>query len=191
MHCRNGGTKARILTECESTAVAKRQNAGTALHARGFAPSISLSQESFARKQYCRWFSTATTPNGSAGSVAPADSVGDTARELDGSRIPRKLFVKRQGGADWVKLSTTASDVGDIKEEIKAKLELKEPLDALTLHVAKDNAGTDLGAALNSRSTLADAGVQSGASIVVKVVTVVTAASAAESGTSNDAAPRG
>jgi hypothetical protein len=194
MDCRNGGTKARILTECESTAAAKRQNAGTALHARGFAPSISLSQESFARRQHCRWLSTATTPNGSAGAAAPPGSVGDTARELDASRIPRKVFIKRQGGADWAEV--TAHDgisVAGLKEQIKAKLELKESLDALTLHVTKDKAGNDLGAALDSTDSIAE--VLSTAQLpadkkVRIVVKVVTAASAAESGTSNDAAPR-
>jgi hypothetical protein len=165
------------LTECESTAVAKCQNAGTALHARGFAPSVL--QESFARKQYCRWFSTSTTPttpDGSAGSVAPADSVGNTARELDASSIPRKVFVKRQGGADWAEVTAHGGmSVAGLKKQIMKEfpsLRDKDP-DFLTLHVAKDNAGTDLGAALDSRSTLADAGVQSGASIVVKVVTAV------------------
>lgn len=62
---------------------------------------------------------------------------------------------------------------GGLTELVKAKLEMAEPLHALTLHVAEvDDAGNVLSvenAALPSRKTLAEVKLADRASIVVKV----------------------
>jgi hypothetical protein len=71
-----------------------------------------------------------------------------------------RLFVKRENGVDWAELLPVVSNITSVvalKEQLKEKLELKEPLDAFTLHVAKDRHGRDLGDALDSTGTVAEA----------------------------------
>jgi hypothetical protein len=97
-----------------------------------------------------------------------ADSI-DVSSAIVGDRT-LTLFVKREGSVSWAEVSLTSdATVARLTKAIVVELDIKEPLDSLTLHVARDEAGKDLGDALNSRHTLAAANLQAGASIGVKV----------------------
>jgi hypothetical protein len=95
---------------------------------------------------------------------------------------PRTLFVKREGDAAWAEVVVDSKvSVARLTKEIVTGLKIVERLSTLTLHVAKDRAGADVEAALDSRATVAAAGLENGASIVVKVACAGSAASSAAS----------
>jgi hypothetical protein len=99
---------------------------------------------------------------------------------------PRTLFVKREGDAAWAEVTAEVSiSVARLTKEIVKELpSLRDKdLSTLTLHVAKDKAGTDLEAALDSTDTIEEALSQHAAMkktrIVVKVAGAGSAAPAA------------
>lgn len=129
-------------------------------------------------------FSTATTGDAASAKAIPSSS--EQARPKEHTTVPlaepRTLFVKREGDADWAAVSMdSAATVACLKEEIVRKLAITERLSTITLHVAKDNAGMDLGAALDSRATVTAAELENGASIVVKIAGALSAAPTAAS----------
>jgi hypothetical protein len=80
------------------------------------------------------------------------------------------LWVKKEGDAAWAEVIIDSSDsVARLTEAIARKLGLTERLSTLTVHELKDAADTVLGAALDSRTTVATSGLKDRASIVVKV----------------------
>jgi hypothetical protein len=91
------------------------------------------------------------------------------------------VFVKREGSADWAEVvAGTDTSVARLTKAIVAELKLEgERLSALTLHVARDKAGKDLGDALDSSDTLSAANLQAGAKIVVKMAGAAAAAGTA------------
>jgi hypothetical protein len=65
--------------------------------------------------------------------------------------------------------SISAHDGGDREEAEVGGAAPQERLDTLTLHVAADKDGKDLGAALDSRTAVVAAGLQSGSSLLIEV----------------------
>jgi hypothetical protein len=131
-------------------------------------------------------FSTKSTADPVPAKAAPSSVEQTLTKERTAipKAEPRTLFVKREGGADFAVLDAKPDLlVGLLKKEIVKELPSLRgvDLDALTLHVAKDKAGTDLEAALDSRTTVAAAGLENGASIVIKVAGAGSAASSAAS----------
>ena len=108
---------------------------------------------------------------------AAANSTGPSSADVKGGR-PLTLFIKREGDADWAKVKSTGVHVADLKEtaiKVMPSLQGKD-LSALTLHVARDAAGRDVGDALDSSDTLSPVVLRAGAKIVVKVADGVVAA---------------
>ncbi len=118
-------------------------------------------------------FFSATTGGGVDAAAGP---IGQSGAIADGTLT---VFVKREGGADWAKVESAALYVADLKKAIVAELDIKEPLDSLTLHVARDKAGKDVGDALDSSDTLAAVSLLAGAKLVVKVAGAAAAAGTA------------
>jgi hypothetical protein len=95
------------------------------------------------------------------------------ARTMDGA--PVTLWVKREGDAAWAEVTIDSSiSVARMTEEVEKKLKVEEGLDTLTLHVAADKEGKDLGAALDSTHSIEEALPQAG-----KIRIVIKAAGAA------------
>jgi len=86
----------------------------------------------------------------------------------DASAAERTLWVKREGAVDFVKVLTRAVDVDDMKKVFVKELRMEAPLDTVTVHVAQDREGKVLGAALDSRASVAASGLESGTSLVIK-----------------------
>jgi hypothetical protein len=101
-----------------------------------------------------------------SGSGHGADAAMDVQPVLGAERT---VWVKKEGDPVFAKLLTTAADVGDLTKAIAENLGMTQRLSTVTLHIAKDTAGTVTGGALDSRQTLDGAGLQDGASIVVQV----------------------
>jgi hypothetical protein len=91
----------------------------------------------------------------------------------------RTFWVKKEGDPRFVKLRSTAADVDDLIEEIVRRLGLTERLSTLIVYVAQDEEGKALGPPLDSRTTVAAAGLESGASIVIKAAGAAAAPGAA------------
>lgn len=122
-------------------------------------------------------FSTASF-SGAAGSAISGlkNEMGNVAPEF-------KLFFKLEVEPGFTKHVTHAADVADLKQEIVAELKLNVRPTAVTLHLADvDSEGRVISVevdALDARKSLADAGLVSGATIVVKVAPAATSASGA------------
>jgi len=89
------------------------------------------------------------------------------------------LWVKKEGDASWAEVTVDSTiSVARMIEEIVRKLPSLQgkDLSTLTLHVAAYKVGKDLGAALDSRTTVAAAGLEDGASIVITATGVATSA---------------
>jgi len=129
-------------------------------------PPAPFPLRSYAPLGIAQRFFSATAGEGIVAAAGPMDKGGAIA----GDRVIT-VFVKREGGASWVKVKSAALDVADLTEAIQAKLPslLGKDLSALTLHVARDKAGKDLADALDSSDSLAAVNLQAGAKIVVKV----------------------
>jgi len=71
----------------------------------------------------------------------------------------RTLWVKKEGDPRFFKLRSTAADADDlIKEIVKEMPSLRDTdLSTLTVHVARDEEGKDLGAALDSTASASEA----------------------------------
>jgi hypothetical protein len=83
----------------------------------------------------------------------------------------RTFWVKKDGDASWaeVTVDSTMSVARLIKKSVK-ELGLTGRLSTLTLHVAADKEGKAVGEPLDSRTTVAAAGLEDGASIVIKAM---------------------
>lgn len=92
------------------------------------------------------------------------------------------LFFKPEGAADWVEVEVPAgASVARAKELARAKLEMTQPLHALTLHLSLNTDGSVVGHALDSAATVAEAlgGVAGRLRIVVRVSGAAAARAAA------------
>jgi hypothetical protein len=91
------------------------------------------------------------------------------AEKLDGAAIT--LWVKKEGDASWaeVTVDSTMSVARMTKKIVKELPSLQgKDLSTLILNVAKGKAGKAVGEPLDSRTTVAAAGLENGASIVIK-----------------------
>ena len=75
---------------------------------------------------------------------------------------PRKLWVKKEGDARFLGIHSRAEDVDALTREVAQELCLTDRLSTLTLHVAWDELGKELGAALKNDELL-DAALASSA----------------------------
>jgi len=99
-----------------------------------------------------------------------------SARQFSTASSTRTLFVKREGDAGWAKMTSTALDVADLTEDIARALKLEVRTSAITLHLATDKAGGNVGDALDGTdsvhealATAASSSVDGKVRIVVKV----------------------
>ncbi len=104
------------------------------------------------------------------GIVAAAGPIGQSGAIAGDGTLT--LFVKREGDPSWAEVVVgSGASVARLTEAVQAKLPSLVGKDAstLTLHVARDKAGKDVGVALDSSDSLAAVNLQAGAKIVIKV----------------------
>jgi len=139
-------------------------------------PPAPFPLRSLASLGIAQQFFSATAGEGIVAAAGPMDKSGAIA----GDRT-LTVFVKREGSASWAKVKSAALDVADLTKAIVAELPSLQgqDLDTLTLHVARDKAGKDVGDALDSNDTLAAVDLLAGAKIVIKVAGAAAAAGTA------------
>ena len=148
------------------------------------APSLQRPLASLGIAQ--RFFSTTAI----GGVVAAAGPVGNSGASAGDRTLT--VFVKREGDPSWAEVVlTNNATVARLTKAIVAELPSLQGKDAstLTLHVARDKAGTDLGDALESSDMLAAVNLQAGTKIVVKVAGAAGAAAPGEQSASPRHAP--
>jgi hypothetical protein len=80
-----------------------------------------------------------------------------------------KVYAKRKDAVGAAKLFIeVGADVADLVEMVCAKLDLRVPADLVVL--ALENEDASVGAALDSRRTLAEAGITGGSTVIATVV---------------------
>ena len=85
----------------------------------------------------------------------------------------RTVFVKKEGDKDYAEVRVASNvSVAYLKEEISKELQLTARLSTLTLHVAKDKDGKELGDPLDSRAPV-ELALQSAPRDVYGNVTVI------------------
>jgi len=95
---------------------------------------------------------------------------------MDGAAVT--LWVKKEGDASWAEVTGDSTvSVARMIEEIARKLPSLQGKDLSTLivYVAKGKEGKAVGEPLDSRTTAAAAGLQNGASLLIKVATAAAA----------------
>jgi hypothetical protein len=96
---------------------------------------------------------------------------------MDGATVT--LWVKKEGDADFAEVVVDSTmSVARLKKKIVKELGMTERLSTLILYMTNSD-GKDLGAALDSRATVAAARLEDGASIVIKATGAATAPGAA------------
>jgi hypothetical protein len=121
---------------------------------------------------------TASVHFSTAAAQQMASGAGTT---VDVPSKARTLWVKKEGDPVFAKLRSTAEDVGDVTKEAVTELPSLQgkDLSTLILYMANDKEGRDLGPPLDSRATVAAAGLKNGASIVIKATGTAAAPTAA------------
>ena len=92
----------------------------------------------------------------SSGAAPAASQAAPVASQ---AALTKTVFVKTEGAPGWIKIRLSASvvDVADLLKKAAKELQLTERLDKLTLHLALDTAGSQLGDALDSTDSLEEA----------------------------------
>jgi len=92
----------------------------------------------------------------------------------------RTFWVTKEGDASWAEVTVDSTmSVARMTELIVRKLGLTERLSTLTVYVAKGKEGNAVGPPLDSRATVAAAGLENGTSIVIKAAGAAAAPGAA------------